>query len=334
MKRYLSILILFVFIILSPDAKAFEIRGHIKNAADSTYACFSYIHSRDDFFILGHDMVIQKVKVEKDGSFLIKGDELPKSMRFYRLSFSEGKRMIRYTLGKDRNNLTLYMNNKTKVSVNISMHDFLIGDVVLQADNKICGMLKDIDDELQFIINDLFEDIPAGQKDVVRSKVVEHIESYLDNCDLSVIHYYMYAYSLGYSLQSDYLDDKLIYSKMEDQEPNSIYTKELAYKLGIESNSTPWYVWVIIIILFFYSLGLSFFYFVRERQPVSKSEIILTLKEKEVLRLIASGKLNKEIAEELSVETSTIKTHVSNLYKKIGVTKRSEAVAYYKKGID
>ena len=144
----------------------------------------------------------------------------------------------------------------------------------------------------------------------------------------------MYAYSLGYSLQSDYLDEKLIYSKMEDQEPNSIYTKELAYKLGIENNSTPWYVWVIIIILFFYSLGLSFFYFVRERQPVSKSEIILTLKEKEVLRLIASGKLNKEIAEELSVETSTIKTHVSNLYKKIGVTKRSEAVAYYKKGID
>jgi len=47
-----------------------------------------------------------------------------------------------------------------------------------------------------------------------------------------------------------------------------------------------------------------------------------------VLRLIASVKLNKEIADELSVETSTIKTHVSNLYKKIGVTKRSEAVDY------
>jgi len=47
-----------------------------------------------------------------------------------------------------------------------------------------------------------------------------------------------------------------------------------------------------------------------------------------VLRLIASVKLNKEIADELSVKTSTIKTHVSNLYKKIGVTKRSEAVDY------
>jgi len=314
---------------LSPDVKAFEIRGHIKTTADSTYACFSYIHSRDDFFILGHDMIIQKVKVEKDGSFLIKGDELPKAMRFYRLSFSEGKRMIRYTLGEDRNNLTLYMNNKTDMSISLSMHDYLIGDVVLQADNKICGMLKEIDDELQLIINDLFENIPQGQKGVVRSKVVEHIELYLDKCDLSVIHYYMYAYSLAYSLQSDYLDGKLIYLKMEDQEPNSIYTKELAYKLGIENNSMPWYVWLIIIVLFIYSIGLSFVYFVSEKKVVSKSDITLTVKEKEVLRLIASGKLNKEIAEELSVETSTIKTHVSNLYKKIGVTKRSEAVDYF-----
>jgi len=334
MKRYLSIFIFLIFLVSSLEAEAYEIRGQLRNAADSTYACLSFIHSRDDFFILGEYMMIKKVKLEKDGNFLIKGDDLPKGMRFYRLSFSEGEDMVRYISGSDRNNLTLYMNNNTEISINGSIYDYLLKDIKIKSDSEICSTLKTIDDGLLLIINELYDKVSDGKKDVIRSRTVEYIESYLDTCELATIHYYMYVYSLGFDLESNVFDEKLIYNKMKDQEPNSIYTKELASVLGMKNNSTPWYVWVIIIILSIYSLVISFFYFVRERQPVSKSEIILTLKEKEVLRLIASGKLNKEIAEELSVETSTIKTHVSNLYKKIGVTKRSEAVAYYKKGID
>ena len=53
----------------------------------------------------------------------------------------------------------------------------------------------------------------------------------------------------------------------------------------------------------------------------------LSKREIEVLRLIQTGMSNRMIAEELIVSESTIKTHINNLYGKLGVQSRTQAVA-------
>ena len=53
----------------------------------------------------------------------------------------------------------------------------------------------------------------------------------------------------------------------------------------------------------------------------------LTDRELEVLRLLASGRSNAEMAAELFVEQSTVKTHLIHLYSKLGVHSRTQAVA-------
>jgi LuxR family maltose regulon positive regulatory protein len=53
----------------------------------------------------------------------------------------------------------------------------------------------------------------------------------------------------------------------------------------------------------------------------------LSPREVEVLRLIADGSSNREIAEELFIATTTVKKHVSNILGKLGVTNRTRAVA-------
>ncbi|MBM4427275.1 MAG: response regulator transcription factor, partial [Chloroflexi bacterium] len=52
----------------------------------------------------------------------------------------------------------------------------------------------------------------------------------------------------------------------------------------------------------------------------------LTDREGEVLRLLAAGLSNQEIAAKLVVSLSTIKTHVTRIYGKLDVTSRTQAI--------
>jgi LuxR family maltose regulon positive regulatory protein len=53
----------------------------------------------------------------------------------------------------------------------------------------------------------------------------------------------------------------------------------------------------------------------------------LTERELEVLRLIAAGLSNREIAQELVVAVSTVKTHINHIYGKLDAKSRTQAVA-------
>ncbi|WP_244894076.1 response regulator [Planobispora rosea] len=54
----------------------------------------------------------------------------------------------------------------------------------------------------------------------------------------------------------------------------------------------------------------------------------LTPREAEVLRLIAAGRSNGEIAGELFISEATVKTHINNLFAKAGLRDRAQAVTY------
>ena len=59
-----------------------------------------------------------------------------------------------------------------------------------------------------------------------------------------------------------------------------------------------------------------------------ENPISLTGRETDVLRLLAMGKANKEIAAELHLGETTVKTHVSNILMKLGVPSRTQAALY------
>ena len=66
---------------------------------------------------------------------------------------------------------------------------------------------------------------------------------------------------------------------------------------------------------------------IEKDKDVAKIDL-LTRRELEVLKLLAVGMYNKEVAEKLDISERTVKNHVSNIFKKIEVTDRTQAAVF------
>ena len=67
-----------------------------------------------------------------------------------------------------------------------------------------------------------------------------------------------------------------------------------------------------------------------QKPAITDEHSLLSLREKEVLELLAKGLLYKEIAEQLNVTHETIKKHLKNIYQKLHVQNKIEALNKFK----
>jgi DNA-binding NarL/FixJ family response regulator len=70
----------------------------------------------------------------------------------------------------------------------------------------------------------------------------------------------------------------------------------------------------------------------RQAPPVAEVEAGISGREADVLRLLADGYTDREIAEALTLSPRTVETHVSSLLRKLGVSNRREAGRRYRSG--
>lgn len=63
-----------------------------------------------------------------------------------------------------------------------------------------------------------------------------------------------------------------------------------------------------------------------EPNVAAQASLGITEREYEVLKLLAAGRSNKEIAQALAVSPNTVKTHVARLFEKLKAVRRTEAI--------
>jgi len=128
--------------------------------------------------------------------------------------------------------------------------------------------------------------------------------------------------------------------KLQQELPEHPYTKDYFRKLRYYADdgtapSTSWWAWVSLLL----SIGLLFMIYqnVQLRNQLihqltsSQEEYHFTSQEQKILSMIETGKTNKEIANELFIEVSTVKSHINKLYAKLKVSNRKAAIAKAKR---
>ncbi len=66
-------------------------------------------------------------------------------------------------------------------------------------------------------------------------------------------------------------------------------------------------------------------------EAANESILLLTPRENEILELLAMGKMNKEVADNLQISGGTVRKHIQHIYEKLQVNTRVEAVNMYLK---
>jgi DNA-binding NarL/FixJ family response regulator len=64
-------------------------------------------------------------------------------------------------------------------------------------------------------------------------------------------------------------------------------------------------------------------------EDVERKWSSLTNQERHILRMLGEGIDNKQIALNLSITTKTVEKHLTNIYEKLGVTSRAEAIVWW-----
>lgn len=63
-----------------------------------------------------------------------------------------------------------------------------------------------------------------------------------------------------------------------------------------------------------------------ESRELKKQDYSLTEREQQVLKLVAKGNANRETAQELEISPETVKKHLRNIYSKLEVRNKIEAL--------
>lgn len=340
------ILIFIGLLLVGVQARAFEIKGKVKLSDEwQPHIYLAAIETPANLFVSSPEFMINEAPIAEDGSFSISGTDLPADPRYYRLYLVKTN-LYSLDLTQDtvRNYMHLLLDNSSQLELD-GTRSSLFSNVVVSGsdDNKV---MNTFEQEYFKKRNSLLAINTTAKRNFQTESLNRDIREFVLTCDNPMVGLFA-LYHID-DKETDFLRYSKFYFDFQDKlahaYPKATYTgayEDLVNSLvgyrdlvcEIPKITKPWRTWiiwgeaVIILILALWIVKLKSQPKEEEHGPDFSQ--LLTEKEQVIWRSLASGKTNKEIAAELFIELSTVKTHINNLYKRLGVTNRKEAITLY-----
>ncbi|OJJ22995.1 hypothetical protein BKI52_01180 [marine bacterium AO1-C] len=354
MKRpflFISCQLLIISFFVQPVFAQYEIKGQLANC-DSLWGntiFLSIIKPDAPFGLFSGNHTINSATLDSLGNFVMKGNNLPKENYLVRLILG-GKGGKRVFSEAPKNYLTLLMNNQSKTQINAT--DFSANPLAYTLQGDFLNQNKRIK-ALDLMMKEVLENYQnpyslkgEGQK-LTQNKVYQAIRSFSKPIEYPLVT--LYAIEDYTSVESGFLNNRSYYEEVlqkfkQSTEKSSPYVKAfekhlkvIKFKQGIEQPKTSVYkslffaLLLVVIILIGYIVYLKK-QLLKARLPTPNNDQTatdhlieqLTKREREILYFLAQEYQNKEIASELNLGLSTVKTHVANIYQKLDIQNRQQ----------
>ncbi len=342
-KKGLSLVI--VLFSISVVFANYKISGKINFNEDWQPQIFlASVEKIDDYYSAFPDLIIDATDILEDGSFVLTGNNLPKEKKFYRLYLIKSNNTefdaCLYVDGGDHNFIHLVLDNNSHVEISVDSTlspPFAGYQIAGDLDNKMMASLSKIVFPSFYFSQIKF----PGELRLSKEKLNNDLITFSDTCQHIMP---SLAAVINTDFDNFYIANQGFYNSFKDRLelalPNNSYLSDYKKKLEYHNPNEPTNIDIknILILLFFgmsVILGMKVvklknLVFQLEQLNQSKVKKLdgLTQKEKEIFKLIKAQKSNKEIASMLFIELSTVKTHINNLYAKMGFKNRKEAANF------
>lgn len=345
-KLHFPLVLLFMLLLSNTANATYLIEGKINMKGDwQNQIYLATIDRLDDYYDANSEFVINVGAIDNNGNFVIEGDNLPENAQFYKLFLlkeaqSEFDACL-FVRGENHNFVHLLLDNNSKLEIKADTTTFApFGDyeVIGSQENKLMKQLRNI-----VYPSYIFYEIkfPAELK-FSQDKLNRDLFNFADTCSNTLVS----LAAINNTNFDSYFETNInrynsFSEKLNREYENHPYTRDYFRKLRyygpeIEASNMGW--WKIAIpILCLIVGGLLWQNSTLKKQLTeakntaqtiqkTKPQTPLTTQEVKILNLIQSGKSNKEIAGELFIEVSTVKSHINKLYSKLGVKNRASAI--------
>ncbi|WP_461305016.1 helix-turn-helix domain-containing protein [Aureisphaera sp.] len=292
------------------------------------------------------EQILNETQADSLGYFQFNGNNLPDENRMYRIHIdncNEEEERVNHFTGHCPNSkeIVFVANNHTELMLPFSFENEMFCEVVSPNEqSKALLKIDSLKNDMRFAFSTYRSE--ANRK-LNSKKWFSILQQYGEQLQEPLAELYSYAFLsdrsnelYGYYLEdlkkNTYYDNLLV--RLQEKYPDSPYTQQYAAELQSDryliaqhaKSELPWWFWLLTTISALSLLG-NYYFFKKNKKLVRKdsSKSNLTQQENKVLELILQDKSNKEIASQLFVSVSTVKTHINNVYKKLNVSSREEA---------
>lgn len=285
----------------------------------------SLIPDLEDLYRCSEHLIIAKSTIGSGGEFLLRGNVFPDQAHLVRIHVSK-KGDPPATLiigGKDENHCFLALQRDSKLQLRPAAeglfdHFFVKKD----AQNKA---LFYIDSLRQYFaaIDTAFSSI--DYKRMVQEEQAETFLAFADTCSFLLPALYAVHYSDWGANRQEVREAR---TRLAGRFPAHAYLRDVESRSAV--SRLRFSFWLVLLALLLAVAG-SFALLARKRPPLGLQE--LSVQERKILAYLYEGRSNKEIAGELHIEPSTVKSHVYSIYQKLNISSRKE-VARFGRWID
>ena len=341
-----KIVVVLFFLLSFKSYSQYSFDGQIADNVDGKTVYLSII---EDYRKLSRpylEQIIKKTTVDSLGYFKFQDDNLSTDNRIYRIHVDECSEDVldsHHFLARcpHSRSILFIANNQDTITFPTSFADEILCEIT--STNTKSEAFLQIDALKEEMAFDFYDFRSEANRKLNSKKWFNTLHDFGKNIDEPLVELYVfdflsdkrnetYSYYLKDISTNDYYEN--LGQRLEEKYPNTVFTAlyqtEITTDRQIADQSLTVYSnwkWILGSLL---ALSILFnIYFIYRQKSLLKNHknnatAKLTAQEKKIVNEILKDKTNKEIASELFISLSTVKTHINNLYKKLEVSSRDE----------